>query len=45
MMRKLDEYDYRGSLMLEVTSRPYPGIDPDKFVRDAYSRIEKISKM
>ena len=45
MMRKLDEYDYKGSLMLEVSTAPYPGVDPDKFVMDAYSRIEKISKM
>ncbi len=45
MMRKLDEYDYRGSLMLEVSSHPYPGVEPDAFVADAYSRIEKISKM
>lgn len=45
MMRKLDEYGYSGSLMLEVSSHPYPGVDPDAFVRDAYSRIEKISKM
>lgn len=43
MMRKLDEYDYRGSLMLEVFSGPYPDMKPDEFIADAYSRIKKIS--
>ena len=45
MMRKLDEYDYKGSLMLEVFSGPYPNLSPDEFIKTAFERIKKISLM
>ena len=47
MMRKLDEYGYTGSLMLEVFhSKPqYEQMSPEDFLRTAYERIKKISTM
>lgn len=45
MMRKLDEHDYKGSLMLEVFSGRYPDMKPDEFISTAFERIKKISAM
>ncbi len=43
MMRKLDEYDYTGSLTLEVFN--VKEIDADEFLTDCYNRIKKVSQM
>lgn len=46
MMRKLDEYDYRGALTLEVFAHKheiYRDMSPEDFVRTAYERIRKVS--
>lgn len=47
MMRKLDEYEYAGSLMLEVyNGRPeYAKLSADEFLETCYERILKISKL
>ena len=47
MMRKLDEYGYTGSLMLEVTQyRPqYEQMSHEDFLATCYERIKKISMM
>ena len=48
MMRKLDEYEYTGTLMLEIfnTSRPeYKEMTPKEFIQTAFDRIKKISQM
>ncbi len=46
MIDKLDEYDYRGSLMLEVfdgMSRKYLDWGREKFVKEAFERVSKIN--
>lgn len=45
MMRKLDEYQYQGSLMLEVSNRRHPDVDPRAFLTDCYERLCKISQL
>ncbi len=48
MIRKLDEYAYKGSLMLEVfdvQSPSYLAMPPESFIQTAFDRIKKISKM
>ena len=48
MMEKLDRYEYRGSLMLEVFNgmRPeYNAMAPEAFIAECYRRIKQISQM
>lgn len=46
MIRKLDEYEYSGSLMLEVFNHSeYKSMDPKDFISTCYDRIKKISEM
>ena len=48
MMRKLDEYNYEGSLMLEVGYKSrgmYLHMTEEDFLKEAYNRILKISEM
>ena len=47
MMRKLDEYNYTGSLMLEVSHQKeaYAHLTAEEFLATAYERIKKISEM
>ncbi len=48
MMRKLDEYEYTGTLMLEVfnSRKPeYKEMSPQEFIQTSYDRIKKISEM
>lgn len=48
MMRKLDEYNYEGSLMLEVGYKSrgmYLHMTEEDFLKEAYNRIKKISEM
>ena len=47
MMRKLDEYGYTGSLMLEIKNSipAYKHMDAREFIATAYERIKKISEM
>ena len=48
MMRKLDEYNYEGSLMLEVfntATEEYKQLTPAQFIQTSYDRLGKISEM
>ncbi len=48
MMRKLDEYEYTGVLMLEVfnVKKPeYTEMTPREFIQTAYDRLKKVSQM
>lgn len=47
MMRKLDEYGYSGTLMLEVwqNTDEYKKMSHEEFLSTCYDRIDKISKM
>lgn len=47
MMRKLDEYNYTGSLMLEISQgvSDYASMSAEEFAATAYARIKKISEM
>jgi sugar phosphate isomerase/epimerase len=47
MMRKLDEYGYGGSLMLEVfqNTDEYKRMSHEQFLATCYERIKKISQM
>ena len=47
MMRKLDEYNYTGSLMLEVNQSiaDYKKMTHKEFLATCYERIQKISQM
>lgn len=47
MMRKLDEYNYTGSLMLEVNQEiaDYRKMSAEEFLSTCYERIKKISQM
>lgn len=47
MMRKLDEYGYAGSLMLEVwqNTPEYQAMSHEEFLATCYERIKKISMM
>ena len=46
-MRKLDEYSYTGSLMLEVSQKnaDYGKMNAEEFLVTCYERIKKISQM
>ena len=47
MMRKLDEYKYEGALTLEVgnAKEAYRNMSAEEFIKEAYSRIKKVSEM
>ena len=48
MMRKLDKYNFGGTLMLEVFTgkhEMYRKMSPKEFVTTAYERIEKVSRL
>ena len=45
MMRKLDEYQFEGPLILEVSNRHYTDVEPRAFLTDCYARIQKISEL
>ncbi|MBR2018994.1 MAG: sugar phosphate isomerase/epimerase [Clostridia bacterium] len=45
MMRKLDEYHFTGPLILEVSTRRCPEVEPKAFLADCYARIQKISNL
>lgn len=45
MMDRLNAIGYKGSLMLEVFLELYPNMQAEEFVKTAYERIEKISKL
>lgn len=48
MMRKLDEYNYEGSLMLEVfntASEEYGKLTAEQFIQTSFDRLKKISEM
>lgn len=46
MMRKLDEYEFSGPLMLEVFNHSiYKSLTPEEFISTSYDRIKKISEM
>jgi sugar phosphate isomerase/epimerase len=46
MMRKLDEYEFTASLMLEVMNHTiYAEMTPEEFLATCYERIKKISEL
>ena len=48
MIRKMDEYNYRGSLMLEVFNSTHPDylkMANEEFIQTSYDRIKKISQL
>lgn len=45
MMRKLDQYGFEGSLILEVNNARYRDLSHKEFLDTCYERILKISKM
>ena len=46
MLRRLDEIGYTGSLMLEVFDHgPYQGMQAEHFIRLAYERAERLSRL
>lgn len=46
MMRKLDEYEFEGPLMLEVFNHSiYKSMTADEFLSTCYERIKRISEM
>ena len=45
VMRKLDEYDYAGSLMLELSIARHPEKTPEQFAKEAFEAIKRISRM
>ncbi|MBQ8605891.1 MAG: sugar phosphate isomerase/epimerase [Clostridia bacterium] len=48
MMRKLDEYSYEGSLMLEVfrdATEDYKKLTAEQFIGTAFERLHKISEL
>ena len=46
MMAKLDEYNYTGSLMLELgKDERYESLSGEKYIQTCYDRLVKISKM
>ena len=45
VMRKLDEYDYAGSLMLELFIARHPEKTPEQFAKEAFEAIKRISRM
>lgn len=45
VMRKLDEYEYAGSLMLELSIARHPEKTPEQFAEEAFEAIKRISRM
>lgn len=45
IMRKLDEYKYEGSLILEVGNSRHRDMKPEAFLEDCYNRVKRISEM
>ena len=47
MIAKLNEYDYRGSLMMEITQRKpqYASMTAEEFAAEAYARVKKLSEL
>lgn len=45
MMRKLDEYNYQGSLTLEVANDRYKDLSHEEFLATCFERIKKISEL
>ena len=48
MMRKLDDYEYTGTLMLEVCNdsrKDYEELSPQAFVETAFQRVKRISEL
>ncbi len=45
MMRKLDEYNFTGPLILEVSNRRHQDISHEEFLATCYDRIKKISEL
>ncbi len=47
IMRKLDKYNYTGSLMLEVFNHidDYKKLGAEKFIKEAYKRLVKLSEL
>ncbi len=44
VMQKLNEYNYGGSLMLEVTNADYQNLSADEFVKTAFERVNRIAE-
>ena len=45
VMNKMDEYGYRGALVLEVHNNCRPDLSPVEFITTAYERLKRISDM
>jgi sugar phosphate isomerase/epimerase len=45
VIKKLDEYNYTGSLILEVFNGKYPDMTAEDFLAWAYERLKRISDM
>ncbi len=45
VMRKLDEYSFGGTLMLEVNNCRYSHWSQEKFLAECYERVKKISEI
>ena len=48
VMRKLEEYGYRGPLTLEVSAgvaEEYEKMSPEAFLAECHARLERISKL
>ena len=46
MMDKLNQYNYQGTLTLEVTKKaPYQDMTPEAWLSMCYERLKKISEM
>ena len=45
VMDKMDEYGYRGALVLEVGGGQYPDLSPMEFAKTAFERVKRISDM
>lgn len=45
VVNKLDEYEYTGSIMLEVFSVIYPEMSADEFMKTAFERAVKIERL
>ena len=44
-MNKLDEYGYRGALVLEVTSWARPDLGAEEFIKTAYERVKRVADL
>ena len=45
IMRKLDEYGYAGSLVLEVGNNRHEELSPEAFLATCYKRLKKLSEL